>query len=139
MARVAFGCTLGAALGPTGEGRFSSVSGAVAPSTTAATKADTDAGTASGTLTTNVAAAVAVLVADGASPTQAHVTTLNTAWGLLATAIATAKTSTAAAVTAAAQANVVLDIDTAVVTTQNGVRHAMRNLLRTIEGSGLPP
>jgi hypothetical protein len=36
-----------------------------------------------------VAADVAVLVADGATPTQAHVTTLNTGWGTLNTAIGT--------------------------------------------------
>lgn len=137
MARAAFGCTLGTAIGPAGEGRFTPLSGAVTPSSTAATTADTNTGTAAGTLTTNVAAAVAVLVADAASPTQAHVTTLNTAWGLLATAIAAAKTSTAAAVTGAAQANAVLDIDTAVITTQNGVRAAVRSLLRAIEGSGM--
>lgn len=34
---------------------------------------------------TAVAAAVATLVADGATPTQAHVTALNTAWGTLLT------------------------------------------------------
>jgi hypothetical protein len=32
----------------------------------------------------NFAAAVAVLVADGATPTQAHVNTLNAAWRVLA-------------------------------------------------------
>lgn len=134
MARIAFGCTLGNDLG---QGRFGSSSGAVSPALTAATAADTAAGTASGTLTTNVAAAVAVLVADGASPTQAHVNTLNTAWGLLATAIAAAKTATAAAATAAAPANIVLDIDTAVVTTKNGARAAMREIMRTLDGSGM--
>ena len=34
-------------------------------------------------LITDVAAKVATLVADGASPTQAHVTALNTSWGSL--------------------------------------------------------
>ena len=120
MARIAFGCTLGADLA---QGRFSSVSGAVAPSATSA-------GVAAGTLTTNVAAAVAQLVTDAGTPTQGHVNTLNTAWGLLATAIAAANT-------AAAAANVVIDIDTAVVTTLNGLTHAVRNLLRTVEGSGM--
>lgn len=135
MARIAFGCTLG---GDLGQGRFSSSAGAKTPALTSATTADTDTGTASGTLTTNVAAAVAVLVADGALPTQAHVNTLNTAWGLLATAIAAAKVSTAAAVVASAPANVVLDIDTAVVTTQNGVRAAVRSIEQALRGSGLP-
>ena len=122
MARIAFGCTLGQSLG---EGRFSSNSGSVAP-------AATSAGVAAGTLTTNVDAAVTVLVADGASPTQAHVNTLKTAWDLLAAAIAAANTATAAA-------NVVLDIDTAVVTTRNGVKAAVRDLLRAVEGSGMAP
>ncbi len=121
MARIAFGCTLGQSLG---EGRFSSSSGSAAPATTSAAIAN-------GTLKTDVAAAVAVLVADGASPTQGHVDTLNTAWGLLATAIA-------AAATGATAANVVLDIDTAVVTTKNGVKAAVREILRTVDGSGLP-
>lgn len=136
MARIAFGCTLGQSLG---EGRFSTSAGAKTPSLTAATAADTATGTASGALTTDVAAAVAVLVADGASPTQAHVNTLNTAWGLLETAIAAAKVSTAAAVVSAAPANVVLDIDTAVVTTQNGVRAALRSIDQALKGSGLAP
>lgn len=135
MARVAFGVTLG---GDLGSGRFNTSGGSLPPNLTAATTADTDAGTAAGTLTTNVAAAVAALVADGASPTQGHVNTLNTAWGLLATAIAQAKTSTAAAKVGVAAANVILDIDTAVVTTQNGVRAAMRELMQTVRGSGLP-
>lgn len=136
MARVAYACTLGSSLG---EGRFnSSVGGAPGGSiVTLAGTADTDAGTASGTLTTNVAAAVAVLVADAASPTQAHVNTLNTAWGLLATAIAAAKTSTAAAKAAGAVGDVVLDIDTAVVTTKNGMRAALRQLMQAVDGSGL--
>lgn len=120
MARIAFGCTLGQSLG---EGRFSSNSGSVAPSTTTAAIAN-------GTLKTDVAAAVAALVADGASPTQGHVTTLNTAWGLLATAIANAATGATAA-------NVVLDIDSSVVTTKNGVKAAVRELLRTVDGSGM--
>ena len=120
MARIAFGATLG---GDLGNGRFNTSSGSVAP-------AATSAGVAAGTLTTNVAAAVAVLVADGASPTQAHVNTLNTAWGLLATAIAAANTATAAA-------NVVLDYDDAVVTTKNGLRAAVRRILHTVDGSGL--
>lgn len=122
MARIAFGATLG---GNLGEGRFSTSSGSVAP-------AATNANTANGQLKTDVAAAVAVLVADGASPTQAHVTTLNAAWGLLSTAIA-------AAATGAAAANVVLDIDNSVVTTRNGVKAAVAELLRTVEGSGLAP
>jgi hypothetical protein len=43
--------------------------------------------------TTTVDAAVAVLVADGASPTQAHVNTLNTAWTTLKANCATLNTA----------------------------------------------
>jgi len=136
MARIAFGCTLGQSLGG---GAFNTSAGARTPALTAATDADTATGTASGALTADVAAAVAALVADGATPTEEHVTTLNTAWGLLATAIAAAKVSTAAAVVAAAPANVVLDIDAAVVTTQNGARAAMRAIEQALKGSGMAP
>lgn len=135
MARLALGATLGQSHGG---GKFNTSSGAIVPNLTVATTADDNAGTVSGTLTTNVAAAVAVLVADAASPTQAHVNTLNTTWGLLATAIATAKTSTAAAKVAVASKDVILDIDTSVVTTQNGVRAAMRELMQALAGSGMP-
>lgn len=148
MARRAFGSTLGASLG---SGRYAATGKGVTPPLTSSTAADTatgtaqtDVATAAGTLTTDVAAAVAVLVADGASPTQAHVNTLNTAWGLLATAIATAKTSTdaakvatAAALTASAPANAVLDIDLAVVTNQNAVKALVDQLVHQVAGSGL--
>lgn len=45
--------------------------------------------------TTTVAANVATLVADGASPTQGHVNTLNTNWGTLLALINTAKSDAA--------------------------------------------
>lgn len=122
MARIAFVCTIGTALK---EGRFSTSSGARAAHSV-------PAGLAAGTLTTNVAAAVAQLVTDAGSPTQGHVNTLNTAWGLLATAIAATSTATLAG-------DAVLDIDTAVITTQNGVRAAVRELLQTVAGSGMAP
>lgn len=120
MARVAFGCTLGQSLG---SGLYNASAGGRASIVTLAN-------TASGALTTDVAAAVAVLVADGASPTQAHVNTLNTAWGLLATAIA-------AADAAGGAVNVVLDIDEAVVTSQNAMRAALRKIMQAVEGSGM--
>jgi hypothetical protein len=46
-------------------------------------------GAAGGALpsTATVAANIATLVADGATPTQAHVNTLNTNWGLYLTAL----------------------------------------------------
>lgn len=120
MARVAFGCTLGQSLG---SGTYNTRAGGRSSIVTLTN-------TASGTLTTDVAAAVAVLVADGASPTQGHVDTLNTAWGLLATAIA-------AADAAGGAVNVILDIDTTAVATQNAVRAALRELMLAVQGSGL--
>jgi hypothetical protein len=52
---------------------------------------DTDTDFSYGTTTlpasATVAADIAVLVADGASPTQAHVNTLNTDWGTYLTAV----------------------------------------------------
>lgn len=136
MARIAFKCTLGQSLG---NGAFNTQAGASTPLLTSATAADDAAGTASGTLADDVAAAVGVLVADGASPTEAHVTTLNTAWGLLATAIAAAKTATAAAKVAADGPDVIVEIDDAVVTTQNGARASLLAVLHTIRGSGMAP
>jgi hypothetical protein len=58
-----------------------------------------------------VAANVATLVADGASPTQAHVTTLNTNFGLM---------------NAAYTANASLSFDTSAVTTMNQLRALLR-------------
>lgn len=74
---------------------------------------------------TAVEAAIAVLEADGASPTQAHVNSLRTVWNTLS-----------AATTAN---NVSLQIDNAVVTTQNGLKAAVAALLKTAQGSGLAP
>jgi hypothetical protein len=69
----------------------------------------------------NIAAVVtdtATLVADGASPTQGHVTTLNT---------------DVAALNAALAGDVVLIWDGAVVTHRNQMRVALRHALRAIE------
>ena len=66
---------------------------------------DTDTDFSYGTTTladyTAVATAIGVLVADAGSPTQAHVNTLNTAWGVY-------KTATDLVVTAAAIGDLVL-------------------------------
>lgn len=147
MARAAFFCTLGQDLG---SGAFSSSNGAATPvatpaaaAATAVTAAD-DAQAAAVLLAVDVATAVGVLVADGASPTQAHVNDLNTAWGLFETAFAAVTAATAAAVTAADAAetatgaqNAVFDIDTSVVTTQNAARAALRQIEQAIAGSGM--
>jgi hypothetical protein len=143
MSRTAFGATLGTLLG---NGVFNTTSAPTNPASTDVALAvshlatlTTNVSTANGALTTNVAAAVAALVADGATPTQGHVTTLNTAWGLLATAIAALSTSAVSAdltaITADDSADVVLDFNLATVTTMNGLKTATAHLLRRIEGS----
>ena len=137
MARIAFGCTLGGSLG---EGRFSSSSGAVAPALTSTTTADTDVGNAQGleaAVTSAVSAAAANGTIAGDGTALGLVQAIQTAFDLLIASLVTAKAATVAAKSAAAPANVVLDIDTAVVTTKNGVRAAVRELLRSVDGSGM--
>jgi hypothetical protein len=131
VGRVAFGSTLGQSLG---NGRFNTTATGAATAIFLTTAADDAVGTASGALATDVDAAVGVLVADGATPTEAHVTTLATAWSLLATAIADAKTATAAAKALAAPADAILDVNPAVLTTQNGVRAVLRNIEKQLAG-----
>lgn len=81
---------------------------------------------------TAVAADIATLVADGASPTQAHVTALNTAWGTYKTAAdaynadVAALSTTASAATVAADVTLVINLAT--VTNMNQVRAALRRL-----------
>src|ERR1019366_581928 len=67
--------------------------GATAPASTASA-ADLATAISDEVTTTTVAANVGTLVSDGASPTQAHVTTLNSNWGTLKTAIDTWVTAT---------------------------------------------
>lgn len=71
--------------------------------------------------TTTVAADVATLVADGASPTQAHVTTLNTDWGTFLTAFNTYKAGVGALT-----ADVTLMFNPSTVTNMNQLRAALR-------------
>jgi hypothetical protein len=78
------------------------------------------------------AADVAVLVADGATPTQAHVTTLNTDYTALATAIATS----VADVSANPSANVVIVWD-ATITKRAQLRSALRSALTLLNGSSI--
>lgn len=72
----------------------------------------------------SVAADVAVLVADGASPTQGHVTTLNTDWGVVF-----------AAFTAAPTSGLKVIIDTAM--TKNQAIAALSTIARWIRTSSL--
>jgi hypothetical protein len=76
--------------------------------------------------TATVAADVATLVSDGATPTQGHVTTLNTDWGVLNTA--------AANVSSAVTGDVSLVWDASVVTSLNALRHAVAVAIRLAEG-----
>lgn len=100
---------------------------------------------------TAVDTAVGVLVADGASPTQAHVNDLNTAWGTLKTAITTNNTNidtTSTDMTVLAASVVLLQaaiggdvtvlLNPATVTTKRQLVQAIRDyLLPSIVSSGL--
>lgn len=105
MARRAFGCTLGGSSGP---GQFASVGFPAVAIVPTATEA-----------------AVAVLEADGASPTQAHVTSLRNAWN-----------PCSASMTAS---NVTLQWDDSVVTTRTALRNAVAAILKAIDGSDVAP
>jgi hypothetical protein len=110
---------------------------------------------------TPVENAIALLESDGASPTQGHVDALRVVWDTLSTACTdhnmaanssanaatTAKTSTdlidtaavssdLSGIAAADAADVVLDINAAVITTQNAVRAAVRSILARVAGGG---
>lgn len=84
--------------------------------------------------TATVAANVATLVADGATPTQAHVTTLNTNWG----AFLTGETAYRAAVgTAIAGADLTVLFDTSKFTKLNQVKAALAAVLQSAQASGI--
>lgn len=115
-----------------------------------ATTADTDAAAAvtayapvvsGGTDFTAVDDAIGVLVADGASPTQAHVNTLNSAWttyktdqAALKTAVDLVKTDTAAAL-ATLGADVAVIFNSTILS-RNALKAALQAALRAVEGSG---
>lgn len=84
--------------------------------------------------TATVAADIATLVADGASPTQGHVNTLNTDWGTFLTAETTFRGGVSALTT-----NFTLLYDAATVTNMNQVRAALREFERLLAGRGLTP
>lgn len=75
--------------------------------------------------TATVAADIATLVADGALPTQAHVTTLNSDWGTFLTA-ETAYRGGVGALTA----NVTLLYDPSAITNMNQLRAALKEFER---------
>lgn len=90
---------------------------------------------------TTVAANIATLVADGASPTQGHVTTLNTNWGTFLTAKNAADAAVAALSTTAAAASVAADVsilfNTSNVVSRNKLNEAVSKLLPLIGGQGI--
>lgn len=115
MARQSYAVTIGQALGPE---KFNTSVAGTSDAVTSTAAVDTTA----------VAAAIAVLVADGATPTQAHVTTLNSAWTTLLAEITAAK--------AAGTGDVVLSVDLSTITTGNQLRYALRTLLLQWQGNG---
>lgn len=84
---------------------------------------------------TTVAANIATLVADGASPTQGHVNTLNTNWGTFKALVDTAVTD--AATIPGTAGDVVLQINGATVLTKNKLREILNSFLQQVEGSNL--
>lgn len=124
MARFAVGCSIDASGAPASSG----MSDPLNASTTA-----TDSATVTSTAAT-AAAALAVLVADGASPTQGHVNTLNTAYGALATAI-TALQADLAPGSLGTNTTVVLSFDATVVVTRSKLRRALNALFLRVQGS----
>lgn len=144
MAVQAIKATLGQALP---NGNFNSSAGNVNdPVAALATVVDTDivaydaAAVDYGTDKTTFETALGVLVADGASPTEAHVTAVDAAYDdlaadyvALAAAYATLKADVALV---SLSGDAVLLIDTAVVTTVNGLKAIIRSLLQIVAGSG---
>lgn len=101
---------------------------------------------AAATVTTTVAANVATLVADGATPTQGHVNTLNTNWAALLTLINTWKTANATLNTdwtalsaglgaVPGSSDVVLSYNASTVVSKNVLRRALQRILEKIDSA----
>ncbi len=138
MAQVALTVTIVHAL-PNGAyslstGTVAAAAGGAANLATHSASLTADVGTIPAT--TTVAANIATLVADGATPTQGHVNTLNTNWGTYLTALnannALLVTDAAniaidsTSITGSSGANVTLSYDTTAVTSMNQLRAALR-------------
>jgi hypothetical protein len=82
---------------------------------------------------TALEAALTTLVADGASPTQAHVTAVNDAYTTYEADIATQT----AAITAAQAAPVLVNVVAATVLTYSNLTRAIASVLQRFAGSGL--
>jgi len=105
-----------------------------------AAKTATAAAVTAAPSTTAVAAAIGVLVADGASPTQAHVTTLNSAWTTLLAAIVAQVALVSTADTAAGLNDgtngVSMTIDLAKVATATVLRKVLSALEKAAVAAG---
>lgn len=75
---------------------------------------------------TTVAANIATLVADGASPTQAHVTTLNTNWALLLAGLPGIPPN----------ADVIISYNTTNVVSKNILNRAIADLIHLVNSAG---
>lgn len=78
-------------------------------------------------LSTTATADMATLVADGASPTQAHVTAMNTAFGTFVGPVNSLHVANLVSVV----------FDSTTITTMNQLKAALKNLELQIRGSGL--
>lgn len=127
MAYRALSATFGANLS---QGQVVLAQGSVADPVAAKTAIDALITTAQGAHKTTFEAALAVLVADGASPTQAHVTTANSAYSTL-------KTDIEAVVTTGLvlSADLTLLFDPAKVVTRSHLKQALEALLLAVAGS----
>ena len=141
MARI--GATIGVTNSKLGSYSFTGPATAVdalAASTLAAAQATLTTDIAAmGTLQTTFEAALAVLVADGASPTQAHVTTANNAYTALETGIDLVQTDiTALQATfgvAPSTTDVVLSVDLVKVPSISCLEIALQQLLNGLSGT----
>lgn len=126
------------------------LAGTIVSDVAAASAAQVAAVAAAATSTTNqatVAANVATLVADGATPTQAHVNTLNTNWAALntslnaETALGTAVTNALATVTIDAASipagDVTIVFNAATVVSINALKAALDRALQIVRGSSI--
>lgn len=147
MARMIVNATVGTSPQPSfGSGAEPNVELATQAAYIAATLTAANAAVTAEINTTAVANAVAALVADGAAPTQAHVTTLNLAWGTLLTAIGAQDTAVGAAAaaaavpsltaaTAAVSPDVVLIVNGATVLTKNKLKQIVNALYGLVADS----
>lgn len=84
-----------------------------------------------------VAADIATLVADGATPTQAHVNTLNTDWGTFLTALTAYEAAVASVNSSVGNGDVTVIVNQANVTKTIHLQALLRSILQRIGGLGI--